>query len=259
MQALSEKALSRLGDPVLGYLVNKWGLVFHSTLELLLVLVTLFLSLSWVIYSFFLKSRIEDMSVHPDGLFVRYVRFTTSLFYFSFFIAIIKLYVVDLTHLENNELEPDINKNEHILVLRSFYSLRFPGYSDNVINWKTPQLGDYVLYVSPLVRGKRHLGRIAGLPGNQVNLDLASATYKINNKPKKFNFKIGNLSNKYRKAYQWKVPKHSYLLLPNRISDQVFSEIIKINGKTFRIENKLKKRSLIIKNKNIIGKAFYSF
>lgn len=100
---------------------------------------------------------------------------------FALFIWLLKASVVEAFFIPSGSMVPTLEVRDYILVPKFFYGLRIPFMQENLLQWKTPERGDVVVFTrhdDPRTSVDESAGdivkRVIALPGDEVRISGTS-------------------------------------------------------------------------------------
>jgi len=82
----------------------------------------------------------------------------------------IRTFVVQAFKIPSGSMIPTLQIGDHILVNKLAYGVRAPLWGHYMVEFKTPQRGDVVVFIFPEDRTKDFIKRVVGLPGDTVEI-----------------------------------------------------------------------------------------
>ncbi|MBI2083020.1 MAG: signal peptidase I [Deltaproteobacteria bacterium] len=99
------------------------------------------------------------------------LRETFESLFVAFLIAFfIRSFVIEAFKIPSGSMKPTLLVGDHIFVNKFIYGLRIPFTKKRIVNYKTPERGEAIVFIYPLDEGKDFIKRVVGLPGDQIRL-----------------------------------------------------------------------------------------
>jgi signal peptidase I len=174
--------------------------------------------------------------------------------------------VADWNDVPSQSMEPTILVGDRIFVNKLAYDLKVPFTTWHLAEWADPQRGDIVVFFAP-PQGRRMVKRIAGLPGDQV--ELRNNQLFINGLPLSYqpllndSIDASDLTDPTPHAFvleQLGVAPHTMMVQPGRRAERSFGPITVPAGQYFVLgdnrDNSGDSRIFgFVSRREIVGKA----
>jgi len=141
----------------------------------LLVLLTLFSGLVWLLDSLFFKRRRMDRAVQQkvqrlrDPVIIEYSR---SLFPVLLIVLLFRSFLFEPFKIPSGSMIPTLLIGDFILVNKYAYGLRLPVLNTKFLSVGEPRRGDVVVFRYPVDPGVNFIKRMVGLPGDTITYRL---------------------------------------------------------------------------------------
>jgi signal peptidase I len=158
----------------------------------------------------------------------------------------IRTFVVQAFKIPSSSMEPTLQVGDHILVSKFLYGIKIPFTKMKLIEFKTPQRGDTIVFIYPQDRSKDFIKRVIGVGGDQV--DIEGEKVFVNGKQMEDPWGSYDMKNEWRRKLgpvgpfeHVVVPEgHLYVLGDNRDNSQDsrfwgFVHVNEVKGKAFII------------------------
>jgi signal peptidase I len=139
--------------------------------SLLLVLLTLFTGLVWLIDSLFFHRRRMDKAVQQKVQRARepvLIEYSRSLFPVLLIVLLFRSFLFEPFKIPSGSMIPTLLIGDFILVNKYAYGLRLPVLNSKFMDVGEPQRGDVVVFRYPVDPGVNFIKRLVGLPGDTV-------------------------------------------------------------------------------------------
>jgi signal peptidase I len=139
--------------------------------SLLLVVLTLFSGLVWLIDSLFFRRRRMDRAVQQkvqrprDPVLIEYSR---SLFPVLLIVLIFRSFLFEPFKIPSGSMIPTLLVGDFILVNKYAYGLKLPVLNTKFISIGEPRRGDVVVFRYPVDPSVNFIKRLVGLPGDTI-------------------------------------------------------------------------------------------
>lgn len=139
--------------------------------SLLLVLLTLFSGLVWMIDSLFFRRRRMDRAVQRkvqrlrDPVIIEYSR---SLFPVLLIVLLFRSFLFEPFKIPSGSMIPTLLVGDFILVNKFAYGLKLPVLNTRFISIGEPERGEVVVFRYPVDPGVNFIKRMVGLPGDTI-------------------------------------------------------------------------------------------
>jgi signal peptidase I len=137
--------------------------------SLILVLVTFFTGVVWLIDSlFFAKRRIREQGQEQaaEPLLVEYSK---AFFPILLIVLVLRSFVAEPFKIPSGSMLPTLRVGDFILVNKFTYGLRLPVLNTKVVALGEPARGDVVVFKYPRNPRLDYIKRVIGLPGDRVS------------------------------------------------------------------------------------------
>lgn len=139
--------------------------------SLLLVLLTLFTGLVWLLDSLFFKRRRMDKAVRQKVQRARepiVIEYSRSLFPVLLIVLLFRSFLFEPFKIPSGSMIPTLLIGDFILVNKFAYGLRLPVLNSKFMDIGEPRRGDVVVFRYPIDPGINFIKRLVGLPGDTV-------------------------------------------------------------------------------------------
>ena len=139
--------------------------------SLLLVLLTLFTGVVWLIDSLFFQRRRMDKAVQAkvqrprEPIIIEYSR---SLFPVLLIVLLFRSFLFEPFKIPSGSMIPTLLVGDFILVNKFSYGLRLPVLNSKFVSIGEPKRGDVVVFRYPVDPGVNFIKRLIGLPGDTI-------------------------------------------------------------------------------------------
>lgn len=143
----------------------------NPNFTLLLVALTFFSGLIWLVDSLFFKRRRLDRSVQVTGKAAREpvaVEYSRSLFPVLLIVLLFRSFLFEPFKIPSGSMIPTLLIGDFILVNKYAYGLRLPILNTKFVEIGTPKRGDVVVFRYPVDTSISFIKRLVGLPGDTV-------------------------------------------------------------------------------------------
>lgn len=144
----------------------------NPNFSLLLVVLTLFSGLIWLIDSLFFRQRRQDRAVQEKGSKVRepvVVEYSRSLFPVLLIVLLFRSFLFEPFKIPSGSMIPTLLIGDFILVNKYVYGLRLPVLNKKVISVGEPKRGDVIVFRYPVDTSVSFIKRLVGLPGDTIS------------------------------------------------------------------------------------------
>ncbi len=83
----------------------------------------------------------------------------------------IRTFIVQAFKIPSSSMEPTLQVGDHILVSKFIYGIKIPFTKVKLLDFKTPQRGDTIVFVFPKDPSKDFIKRVIAVAGEKVDLD----------------------------------------------------------------------------------------
>lgn len=139
--------------------------------SLLLVLLTLFTGLVWLIDSLFFQRRRMDKAVQQKVQRARepvIIEYSRSLFPVLLIVLLFRSFLFEPFKIPSGSMIPTLLIGDFILVNKFTYGLRLPVLNSKFVDISEPKRGDVVVFRYPVDPGVNFIKRLVGLPGDTI-------------------------------------------------------------------------------------------
>jgi signal peptidase I len=139
--------------------------------SLLLVLLTLFTGLVWLVDSLFFRRRRMDKAVQQKVQRARepvIIEYSRSLFPVLLIVLLFRSFLFEPFKIPSGSMIPTLLIGDFILVNKYAYGLRLPVLNSKFLDVGEPQRGDVVVFRYPVDPGINFIKRLVGLPGDTI-------------------------------------------------------------------------------------------
>ena len=139
--------------------------------SLLLVVLTLFSGLVWMIDSLFFRRRRMDRAVQKKVQVVRdpvIIEYSKSLFPVLLVVLLFRSFLFEPFKIPSGSMIPTLLVGDFILVNKFAYGLKLPVLNTRFISVGEPHRGDVVVFRYPVDPGINFIKRMVGLPGDTI-------------------------------------------------------------------------------------------
>src|SRR5262245_986224 len=138
--------------------------------EIILVILTLFTGLVWLLDKLFLaKRRATNAGLLDEGQEPVVVDYSKAFFPVLAVVLILRSFVAEPFRIPSNSMMPTLLTGDFILVNKFTYGLRLPINNHKFIAVGEPQRGDVVVFRPPHHPEQDWIKRVVGLPGDRVS------------------------------------------------------------------------------------------
>jgi len=138
---------------------------------LLLVLLTAFTGLVWLIDSLFLKRRRMDRAVQQSVQAPRepvLIEYSRSLFPILLIVLLFRSFLFEPFKIPSGSMIPTLLVGDFIVVNKYAYGLRLPVLNTKIVPIGEPKRGDVVVFRFPVDPKVNFIKRLVGLPGDVI-------------------------------------------------------------------------------------------
>ncbi len=93
----------------------------------------------------------------------------------------IRTFIIQAFKIPSGSMLPTLQIGDHLLVSKFIYGLKVPFTGKTVIPWKSPKLGDVIVFKYPKDRSIDYIKRVIGTPGDTI--EIVNKKININGKP----------------------------------------------------------------------------
>ncbi len=139
--------------------------------SLLLVLLTLFTGLVWLIDNLFFRRRRMDRAVQNKVQRARepiIIEYSRSLFPVLLIVLLFRSFLFEPFKIPSGSMIPTLLVGDFILVNKFAYGLRLPVLNSKFVEIAEPKRGDVVVFRYPVDPGVNFIKRLVGLPGDTI-------------------------------------------------------------------------------------------
>jgi len=139
--------------------------------SLLLVLLTLFTGLVWLLDSLFFKRRRMDKAVQQKVQRARepvIIEYSRSLFPVLLIVLLFRSFLFEPFKIPSGSMIPTLLIGDFILVNKFAYGLRLPVLNSKFMDVGEPKRGDVVVFRYPVDPKINFIKRLVGMPGDTV-------------------------------------------------------------------------------------------
>jgi len=139
--------------------------------SLLLVILTLFTGLMWLLDSLFFRRRRMDKAVQEKVQRARepvLIEYSRSLFPVLLIVLLFRSFLFEPFKIPSGSMIPTLLIGDFILVNKYAYGLRLPVLNTKFLDVAEPQRGDVVVFRYPVEPGINFIKRLVGLPGDTI-------------------------------------------------------------------------------------------
>ncbi|MDZ4730947.1 MAG: signal peptidase I [Xanthomonadales bacterium] len=139
--------------------------------SLLLVLLTLFTGLVWLLDSLFFQRRRMDKAVQQKVQRARepvLIEYSRSLFPVLLIVLLFRSFLFEPFKIPSGSMIPTLLIGDFILVNKFTYGLRLPVLNSKFLDVAEPKRGDVVVFRYPVDPGVNFIKRLVGLPGDTI-------------------------------------------------------------------------------------------
>ncbi len=139
--------------------------------SLLLVLLTLFTGLVWLLDSLFFKRRRMDRAVQQKVQRARepiLIEYSRSLFPVLLIVLLFRSFLFEPFKIPSGSMIPTLLIGDFILVNKFAYGLRLPVLNSKFMEVGEPKRGDVVVFRYPVDPGINFIKRLVGMPGDTI-------------------------------------------------------------------------------------------
>lgn len=140
--------------------------------SLLLVILTLFSGLVWLIDSLFFRRRRMDRAVQKHARIPRdpvIIEYSRSLFPVLLIVLLFRSFLFEPFKIPSGSMIPTLLIGDFIVVNKFAYGLRLPVLNTKFVSIGDPQRGDVVVFRYPVDPAVNFIKRLVGLPGDTIN------------------------------------------------------------------------------------------
>lgn len=135
----------------------------HFDFALLLVILTLFTGVVWLVDALFFARKRGEAKKEP--LVVEYSR---SFFPVIVLVLLVRSFLGEPFRIPSTSMMPNLLVGDLILVNRFAYGLRWPVLNTKIVETGDPERGDVVVFRYPVKPEQNYIKRVVGLPGDQI-------------------------------------------------------------------------------------------
>jgi signal peptidase I len=138
---------------------------------LLLVILTLFSGLVWLLDSLFFRRRRMDKAVQQKGQTPRdpvIIEYSRSLFPVLLIVLLFRSFLFEPFKIPSGSMIPTLLVGDFILVNKYAYGLKLPVLNTRFIAVGEPKRGDVVVFRYPVDPSVNFIKRMVGLPGDTI-------------------------------------------------------------------------------------------
>src|SRR3990172_7866664 len=139
--------------------------------SLLLVVLTLFSGVAWMIDSLFFRRRRMDRAVQRKVQRLRdpvIIEYSKSLFPVLLIVLLFRSFLFEPFKIPSGSMIPTLLIGDFILVNKYAYGLKLPVLNTEFIAVGKPKRGDVVVFRYPVDPGINFIKRMVGLPGDTI-------------------------------------------------------------------------------------------
>jgi len=139
--------------------------------SLLLVLLTLFTGIVWLVDSLFFKRKRMDKAVQQKVQRARepvIIEYSRSLFPVLLVVLLFRSFLFEPFKIPSGSMIPTLLIGDFILVNKYAYGLRLPVLNSKFLELGEPRRGDVVVFRYPVDPGVNFIKRLVGLPGDTL-------------------------------------------------------------------------------------------
>ncbi|MDT8320144.1 MAG: signal peptidase I [Xanthomonadales bacterium] len=139
--------------------------------SLILVLLTAFTGLVWLLDSLFLRRRRMDRQVQRQGAQPRdpvVIEYSRSLFPVLLIVLLFRSFLFEPFKIPSGSMIPTLLIGDFIVVNKFAYGLRLPVVDTKIVPIGEPERGDVVVFRYPVDPSINFIKRLVGLPGDTV-------------------------------------------------------------------------------------------
>lgn len=100
----------------------------------------------------------------------------------------IRTFIVQAFKIPSGSMKPNLLIGDHILVNKFIYDIRNPFTGNTIVDVKSPERGDVVVFIYPVDRSKDFIKRVVGIAGDRI--DIINKKVFVNGKSLPDNFVI---------------------------------------------------------------------
>ncbi|MBI4374621.1 MAG: signal peptidase I [Deltaproteobacteria bacterium] len=82
----------------------------------------------------------------------------------------IRSFAIEAFKIPSGSMKPTLMIGDHIFVNKFIYGLRIPFTKKRIVNFRSPDRGEPIVFIYPVDEGKDFIKRVVGLPGDQIRL-----------------------------------------------------------------------------------------
>ena len=131
-----------------------------STYQESLLTLLLFLILAAVLLYAAKKDYISKKSL--------YIKITKIIFPILLVLTILRCFLFDVVSLLDRDMEPNLFKNDKVIINRMVYGLKFPFSNVNFISFSEVERGDIICFINPNTNNLE-IKRVVGLPKDRIS------------------------------------------------------------------------------------------
>jgi len=94
--------------------------------------------------------------------------FSKIIIYIIGFVVMMRVFVVGVFYIQSNSMQPNLEKEDGIMVNRLAYGFRLPWQAGFIWRWDIPKRGEIVAFENPYDNGYFWLKRVIGVPGDTL-------------------------------------------------------------------------------------------
>ena len=137
--------------------------------EIILVILTTFTGVVWLVDKLFLaRRRVAGAGLLDEGEEPVVIDYSKAFFPVLAIVLILRSFVAEPFRIPSNSMMPTLLTGDFILVNKFSYGLRLPINNAKVVQIGEPQRGDVVVFKPPHHPEQDWIKRIIGLPGDQI-------------------------------------------------------------------------------------------
>jgi len=140
--------------------------------SLLLVVLTLFSGVVWLIDSLFFRRRRMDRAVQQKAQIPRdpvLIEYSRSLFPVLLIVLLFRSFLFEPFKIPSGSMIPTLLIGDFIVVNKFTYGLRLPVLNNKILSVGDPERGDVVVFRYPVDPKINFIKRLVGLPGDTIS------------------------------------------------------------------------------------------